>query len=227
MIWDPSAFNHSSNSTVSLKYVDDSEDGGFARWWQTVPNERGYVEIAMDQEWLMGQPRNNLSLWITTVANDGNQTETAGPIISLVEPPTASASPLASQGPATPAPHKPSNKVGMAVGIPIGLAFMSAIFAGLFLVMRKRRQGYVGSQSRGQGTIHLTGDEFRTTRRRGDSFKDEPLQSVELQPRNGNGRRDSIGNSMGSPPNDSRREGSNVFRDEIARQRAGDHRPRR
>lgn len=228
MTWDPSIFNGSSNTTVSLKYVTEkSGDGGVARWSQTVSSGIGTVEVTMEQDWLENQPQNNLSVWIQTIAPDGNRTNLAGPVISLIEPPTPSASPSASDAPATPAPHDSANKTKMEVGIPIGLVFLFAFSVGLFLVMRRRRRGYMGSRARGHGAGPLTGDEFRSTRSRGYSFKDEPVQGVELQSRGGHRREVSLGDQMGSPPIDSRREGSNAFREEIARQRAGDHRPRR
>jgi len=85
----------------------------------------------------------------------------------------------------------------------------------------------MGSRARGHGAAQLTGDESGTTRSRGNSFKDEPGEGVELQPRGGHRKEESMGGLMGSPSTDSRREGSNAFREEIARQRAGDHRPRR
>ena len=106
----------------------------------------------------------------------------------------------------------------MGVGIPLGIIFLLALIGGLFLVLRKRRRGYLGSRRR---TAPLTGDDFRTTRSRGDSFKDEPVQDVELQPRNGHQRGDSMSDFTVSPVSDIEREGSNAFRDEIARQRAG------
>jgi len=182
----------------------------------------------MEQDWLENQPQNNLSVWIQTIAPDGNRTNLAGPVISLIEPPIPSASPSASHAPAAPAPQNSPDKTKMEVGIPIGIvAFLFAFSACLFLVLRRRRRGYMGSRARGHGNFQLTGDEFRSTRSRGNSFKDEPVQGVELQSRGGHRREESMGDQMGSPPTDSRREGSNAFREEIARQRAGDHRPRR
>lgn len=229
MTWDPSIFNGTFNTTVSLFYVTEkTRDDGFARWSQTVPNGIGSVEVTMDKEWLDNQPRNNLSVWIQTTAPGGNRTNLAGPVISLIEPPTPSASPSASHAAAAPAPHNPPDKTKMEVGIPIAIvAFLVAFSAGLFLVMRRRRRGYMGSRKRGHGAVPLTGDEFRTTRSRDNSFKDEPAQGVELQSRGGHRKENSMGDQMGSPPTDSRCEGSNAFREEIARQRAGDHRPRR
>ena len=229
MTWDPSIFNGSFNTTVSLFYVaEKSGDDAFARWSHTVPNDIGSVEVTMEQDWLANQSQKNLSVWIHTTAPDGNRTNLAGPVISLIEPPIPSASPSASHVPAASAPSNLQDKTKMEVGVPIGIvAFLFAFSAGLFLVMRRRRRGYMGSRVRRHGAVPLTGDEFRITRSRGQSFKDEPVQGVELQSRGGHRREESMGDLMGSPHDDRKREGSNAFREEIARQRAGDHRPRR
>ena len=116
----------------------------------------------------------------------------------------------------------------MQVGIPIGLVFLAALCIGLFLILRRRRQGYIGKKSRsqrlkGHGAVQYTGDDLRTTGSRQDSFKDEPVQGgVELQPRVGHRREDSMGGSLISPVSPiSPVRTSNVFRDEIYRQRAG------
>ena len=124
----------------------------------------------------------------------------------------------------------------MEVGIPIGFAFLFALFFGLFLGMRRsgRSRSYMANRARSlrrHGTAQLTANEVRTARRRGDFFKDEPVQDVELQPRRGHSREDSVGVFTDSPTSGGSgvgpRQGSNAFRDEIARQRAGDHLPRR
>ncbi|KAL8822439.1 MAG: hypothetical protein Q9191_006825 [Dirinaria sp. TL-2023a] len=234
--WDPARFTADSNDTVSIKYVNDSGDGDFPRWDQTVPNEKGYVEVSMDAEWLNGQTRNNLSIWIDNLEPDGSRKQVSGPVVALISRPTPSVSPSNTPTPAPPAPHKSSNKLGMEVGIPLGLAFLLALFVGLFLGMRRsgRGRGYIANRARnfrGHGTAQLTGDEFRTARRRGESFKDEPVQDVELQPRRGHAREDSMGTFMDSPTSgglgDVRRQETNAFRAELARQRAGDHLPKR
>ena len=190
----------------------------------------------MDGEWLNGQTRNNLSIWIDSVEPDGSHTQVHGPVVALISRPTPSASPSGTPAPASPAPHKSSNKLGMEIGIPIGLAFLFALFFGLFLGTRRsvRGRGYIANRTRslrGHGNAQLSGDEFRTARRRGESFKDEPVQDVELQPRRGHVREDSIGAFMGSPTSgpqgDGPRQETNAFRAELARQRAGDHLQRR
>lgn len=231
MTWDPLFFNHSVNVTVEVKYADNFGDGDIVRWNDTVPNEQGRVMIPMNPQWLTGVTCRNLTLLLVTEFPGGMKNETAGPTISLVESltppssPSPTPSPSASLEPAIPAPHKSSDKVGLGVGIPLGLIFLAGL-AGVLFFMRRRRRGYSGTRIRGRGAVQLTGDEFRTTRSRGNSFKDEPVQGVELQPRNGHQRQYSIGESSISPISDTGRESSNAFRDEIARQRAGDHRPR-
>ena len=80
---------------------------------------------------------------------------------------------------------------------------------------------------RAHGEAKLTGDELRTTttttRSRHGSGKDESVQGgMELQPRTGHRREDSMGGSLTSPvsPISSSGRTSNAFRDEIERQRA-------
>ena len=225
-----SAFNYSLNNTISLK-DEDEEAGDSGIWSQTLSNITNHVNILMDPEWLNGRPYSSLSIWMTTIAPDGSQNQTFGPVLRLIKSPTSPGTPStmssapASNTPmssAAPGSHKSSNKVGMEAGIPIGLVFLLALLAGLFFILRRHRRGYVGTRARGVGAVQLTGDEFRATRSRGNSFKDEPAQSVELQQRNSHRSQYSVGESSVSPISDTGRS-SNAFRDEIARQRAGDH----
>lgn len=191
-------------------------------WHKTVQNSDGEVEIVMDPEWLQGATQNNLTFGLSASDRVG-QREDGGPTVSLITVPTPSATPSAAGR-----THSPS-KLGVEVGVPIAIVVLAAICIGLFLVLRRRRKGYVGGRSRsqrmkGHGDVKLTGDDFRTTTSsRRDDFKDEPVQGgVELQPRVGHRREDSMGGNLISPvsPISSAGRTSNAFRDEIERQRA-------
>lgn len=191
-------------------------------WHKMVQNSDGEVELEMDPEWLQGGTRNNLTFSLRATDRDGFH-EDPGPTVSLITVPTPSATPSAAGG------KHSSSKLGVEVGVPIAIVFLAAICIGLFLVFRRRRKGYVGGRTRsqrmkGHGDVKLTGDDFRTTTRsRQDSFKDEPVQGgVELQPRVGHRREDSMGGNLISPisPISSAGRTSNAFRDEIERQRA-------
>lgn len=219
VVWDPSVFNDTANITVFFKLVDDAGRGGFPRQTFTALNKHGYVEIAINEEFLENKTSNDLTLWI---GPGNNQTELAGPTISLVESPAASSLPSSATASAssTSTPHKSKDETGVKVGVPIGLIALVAFSAALFFVLRRRRRGHGGSRSRGLGTVQVGGDDFRTARSRGNSFKDEPAQSLELQPRNGHRRQDSMGTWYGSSSDGGGGNGGgNTFRDEIARQR--------
>ena len=176
----------------------------------------------MDGEWLRRESRTNLSLSLMAGKTY------PGPRITLVEEQAHSESLSAASTPEATNKHPSSSKLSMEVGIPIGLVFLAALCIGLFLGFRRRKQGYMSKRSRSQrmkshGSVQYTGDEFRTTKSRRNSFKDEAVQGgVELQPRAGHRREDSIGGDLISPvsPISPVRTG-NVFRDEISRQRAG------
>ena len=129
----------------------------------------------------------------------------------------------------SPSPHTSSNKLGIFIGIPIGVAVFCLIVGGLFYGMKKhreinfrdimtRRRGYTGRESRRQrigrtGPIQIA---ERGTNIRESDYKD----NVELQQRNVDYNRDlSPGNLAESPVNFLTRGSGNAFQDEIERQR--------
>ena len=233
----PDLYGHGANITIFLYYTDppDGMDTD-AIWYSTVPNSAGELEIEMSPDWLQGTSRNNLTLMLQAVDRDGFKQD-GGPTISLVTSPSPSASASATAAPAAAGTqHASSNsKLGIEVGLPIALVFLAALCIGLFLVLRRRRRGsgYLGSRSqrmRAQhGEVKLTDGGLQTTStrstRRGSS-KDESVQGgVELQPRTGHRREDSMGGNLISPVSpisisSGGRRTSNAFRDEIERQRA-------
>ena len=189
----------------------------------------------MDKSWLQGSSRNNITFHLNALddTKDVPLISKAGPTISLTNPPVVHYPPPV---------HTPPNKLGMEVGIPIGIAFFLFILCGLFVGMRKhrhinvgsvmgRRKGYGVGKSRRQRLglgnktgIHLGDNDLNTDGR--NQYTDQPTQDVELQTRTpGHGREDSLGSLVNSPT----REGfeanktprSNAFRDEISRQRTG------
>lgn len=188
----------------------------------------------MDKAWLQGTDRNNLTLTILSLAPNVNVklAVTAGPVISLTNRP-------ATHYPAPPTTKAP-NRLGLLVGIPVGLGFFVFVLCGLFFGMRKhrriglgnvmgRRRGYGVGKSRRQrlgknGAIRLGKDEAAAGAREDARFKDEPAEGVELQQRSPNHAKEA---SLGSLADSPSREGfgqvdthGNAFRDEISRQRA-------
>ena len=211
---------------IRLSYMDEPDGADSDPFWhQYAPNSLGIISIEMDREWLRGESRMNLSLSLLSVASGELN---PGPRIQLVEEDAHPESLSATSTAEAASQHTSSSKLGMEVGIPIGLVFLAALCIGLFLGFRRRKQGYTGKRSRSQrmknhGSVQYTGEDFRTMKSRRDSFKDEAVQGgVELQPRTGHRREDSMGGDMISPVSPiSPVRTNNVFRDEISRQRAG------
>lgn len=212
--------------SILLSYTDPFDGADTDPFWhQDVPNSLGIVSIEMEAEWLRGESRTNLSLSMVAMVSGEY---ISGPRITLVEKRSPPDSLSATSTAEATTKHTSSSKLGMEVGIPIGLVFLAALCIGLFLGFRRRKRGYTSKRSRSQrmknhGSVQYTGDDFRTTKSRRDSFKDEAVQGgVELQPHAGHRREDSIGGDLISPVSPiSPVRTSNVFRDEISRQRAG------
>ena len=150
-----------------------------------------------------------------------------GPVISFINAP-------ANHLP--PSPHTSSNRLGIFVGIPVGVFMFCLIVGGLFYGMKKhreinlkdilaRRKGYTGRKSRRQrfgrtGPISISKREID---HRSSDYKDD----VELQQRNTSHSKDlSLGSLVESPvkegfaDNFSTGGSGNAFRDEIERQRS-------
>ena len=149
-----------------------------------------------------------------------------GPIIGLINQPVEHP---------PPPPHAELNKLGLQVGIPVGIGAFLLIVCGLWFGMRKarridlgnvvsRRKGYGVGKSRRQrlgkqGSIQLRESALRPA---SPEFRDEP-QGVELPQRfGGHVREESLGSLVSSAPGDSfSRPQGNVFREEMERQRTG------
>lgn len=189
----------------------------------------------MDKAWLQGRGRNNLTLTILSLGSNGNAklVVTAGPVISLTNRPAA-------HYPAPPTTKAP-NRLGLLVGIPVGLGFIVFILCGLFFGMRRhrriglgnvmgRRRGYGVGKSRQRrmgknGAIRLEEAEVRAGVTEDARFKDQPAEGVELQQRSPICAKETSPDSLAES---SSKEGfgqvdthGNAFRDEISRQRAG------
>ncbi|KAI9868182.1 MAG: hypothetical protein M1813_006927 [Trichoglossum hirsutum] len=237
--WDANYF--SSNSTVSiwLNYADPKGGGREAWHSEPRPNSYGFVSVKMDNSWRKDQPRNNLTFYLVELgSNAGHTTYFTGPTVSLVNKP-------AQHYP--PPPRIKPNKLGITVGLPIGLGFVLLVVCGLWAGMRKHRRiglgninigrnkGYGIGKSKRQrmkrskkaGPIQL--DDDITIPPRNGGFRDNPNDGVELEERTsrprGHARDDSLGSLAGSPTEGAfrrdQRQGGNVFRDEVTRQQTG------
>ena len=187
----------------------------------------------MDKEWLQGNKRNNLTFRLNALDGpNARLIEQAGPSVSLTIPPV-----VHYPGP----PRLAPNKLGLAIGIPIGIGFFLFIVFGLFIGMRKHRRIDVGSvmgRRKGYGVGKSRRERVgkKAGIRLGDpavdldtrnQYRDQPVQDVELQDRKvGHTREESLGSLVSSPTREGLGEQTttprtNAFRDEISRQRTG------
>ena len=172
--------------------------------------------MPFDPAWLNGgkQTSARVSLNANNPAEDEPAESRQGPIINIVPVPPASPLPAS--------PHSTINTLGLAVGLPVGVAVVALILAVLYFGMRKtrriglgnvmgRRKGYGVRKSRTQrlgrkGAVVLSEQEIYHSE---PAFRDDPLdQSVEL----GHDR------YQDSSREDRSRNAGNVFREEVARQ---------
>jgi hypothetical protein len=214
-----------------LNYINATGPAAQNAWISPpTPKNLGFVIMTMDGDWLQGQSSNNLSLSLTALNPSVDQPAAIepGPIIMLTNQP-------AQHYP--PPPHTTINKLGLEVGIPVGLAAFFFILCGLWFGMRKtrrielgnvmgRRKGYGVGKSRRQ-RVGKRGIQLQETELRSGSpdFRDDPVEDREAPPRLPSHARDvSLGSLVSSPAqsiSDQRRGGGNVFREEISRQYPG------
>ena len=223
VVWDPNFFGLQNGSrTFEIKAVNRSSSGALDPEFQTdISTNTGYVTVKMEEEWLHGDDRRNLTVDIVAAdSSHSSELGAVGPRISLLHKESA---------------HHPNDpkdeRVGMGVGIPLGLAFVGFIVVAAFFCMRRRRArgGALAnrSQNRRSRGLHLRDDDDWTSGTRGapERFRDEPTRGVELQDRTrGRHSGDSLGSLAGSPTDDrlgdrGRVGANNVFRDEISRQK--------
>jgi hypothetical protein len=185
--------------------------------------------MTLDAAWLQGQSFNNLSLTLVSFDPTVNKpaTKWPGPIIGLMNQPVQHYQP---------SPHPELNKLGLEVGIPVGLGAFLLIIGGLWFGMRKtrrielgnvmgRRKGYGVGKSRRQRLGKQADIQLREAALRPESpgFRDEPLQGAEVPERfAGHAREESLGSLVSSTAGDSfSRPQGNVFREELERQNKG------
>ena len=227
-IWDSDLFNDSARIAITISYADPPDGADDDPIWtsNTTLNSAGEVEYELKEEWLQGESRNNLTLGLM-VADSRGWSSKSGPTIALIAQPTPTPTPTPSHSSAAKHTGSSNNKLGVEIGVPIAIVFFAALCIGLFLGFRRRKQGYLGGGRRrsqrmkGHGEAQLTADDLRVPKGRQSFVKDEPVQGgVELQPRVGHRREDSIGGNLISPVSPiSPIRTTNVFRDEIERQK--------
>ena len=170
MTWNPTNYPINSTITIELNYVNTTTMGGKSAYSsERTENRYGYVTIEMEDDWLQGHSRNNLTLYL--IADDPTSDERVVPIkgsmISLVEKPAEHYPPP----PPTPVP----NKLGLMVGLPVSLGIVCLIAFGLCFGMRKRRQiglgSIIGSRKKEYGVGKSRGQRMGGSRRENDAIR--------------------------------------------------------
>ncbi|KAI9763588.1 MAG: D-lactate ferricytochrome c oxidoreductase [Geoglossum simile] len=241
--WDPSYKFFNVNSTISILLNYANESGGGREAWQSGPraNSYGFVSVKMEDRWRKGQSKNNLTFYLVEVKSGlGPARYIEGPTISLVAKPIEHYKP--------PPPTRPPNKLGLEIGLPVSLGFISLVVCGLWIGMRKHRaiglgninigrnKGYgIGKshrqrmkRSKRAGPIRLDDDDNVMPPSRDGGFRDDPMDGgvelAEQRPKpHARAREDSLGSLVDSPTEGEfgrERLRNNAFRDEVARQKA-------
>lgn len=167
--WNPKNYAINSTMTVELNYANKSSLGGESAYSSPATDNRmGYVTIKMEEDWMQGRSRNNLTLYlIASDATSDQRAKTAkGATISLVTKPAEHHPPP----PPTPAP----DKLGLAIGLPVGLGVFFIILIGLCLGMRRSRHiglGSVMGRKKGYGTGKSRGQRLGGSRRENDAIR--------------------------------------------------------
>ncbi|MCJ1309053.1 hypothetical protein MMC25_002708 [Agyrium rufum] len=232
--WDPTKFANDSQIIVYVDYTNPTENEGANAWQSpTVYAAQGFVIMETDSAWLQGQKANFLTFSLSSYSLDNAFAKYPGPIVNLTNVPANHLPPQSGGG-------RP-NKLGLLLGLPIGLGVMAIVLGGLYFGMRHHRRislkevlgrnsagGYGVRKSRRQrmgkkGPIQITDEGSAVPH--GDEYKDDyELQQRSPNTKAGHERDISLGSLAGSPTREefgSRPQGGNAFRDEISRQEQG------
>jgi hypothetical protein len=119
-----------------------------------------------------------------------------------------------------PPPKNSIDKTGLMIGLPVGLGFVGLVVIGLFIGMRKNRVigigNIMGRRNRGYGSGKSRRQRLGLGKKGAIALEERSVSG----PRYGHARGDSLG-SLVSDDGRPAAPGSNVFRDEIQRQRTG------
>ena len=153
--WDPSAFPRNSTIVVGLSYENDT-DGKSPYVSDKMSSGFGFTRITMEESWLQEEKSNNLTIYIAdngAISKDKENKSNfkLGPKVTLTHKPTKHY---------PPPPHTGYSKLGLMIGLPIGVGVFFLILIGLCVGMRKSRRiglgnimglrnnGHLGGQSR-------------------------------------------------------------------------------
>ncbi|KAL1958162.1 hypothetical protein VTO42DRAFT_5017 [Malbranchea cinnamomea] len=219
--WDPDELPVNSTVVIGLTYVNDT-DGKSPYVSSEMPNTLGFMSLVMEKDWLQGKSQNNLTLYIAEYdPQSGKRVRVMdGPTISLSKKPPEHQ---------PPPPELKHNKLGVMIGVPLGIAAFLLILLGLFFGMRHRRRIGLGNvmgrrlEPGSQRTINRLG---RRKRGRmwggpGAAIRLENLENVEQYRDDPDADHDvdpfTSARPSRNPFNDIQRAEGNAFRQEVHR----------
>jgi hypothetical protein len=237
-----------SSPNASITVILQAKNSSNTQTWSSdrIPNAMGYATVTMQKEWLGSDLVNTNNLTFVASEYDSDSDKKAsffdGPNVILMNKPAEHLPP--------PPPTKAPNKLGLMLGLPIGLGFTAFVVVGLCIGMRKHRQiglgnimsrnrGYVSRKSRRQrlggktGNIRLEDREVLPEQgyRDEDEIRPAPRQDFAYSQPNTSGNAHARDISLGSlvSEGDDRTEvrqqqSGNAFRQEIAKQKANGRR---
>lgn len=174
--WNPDYYSSNATITIELRYPS-STDGDSAYTSDRTENSYGYIPVHMQKHWLQGEPSNPLTFYIIELDASSNRRASVrqGPTITLQRKPVQHHRPT---------PPPPFNRLALIIGLPVSLAVMVLVVAGLYFGMRdSRRIGVImddvepavkdhGRRIR-RRRRHGSGDESRALRKYTDYSADE------------------------------------------------------
>ncbi|RHZ72177.1 hypothetical protein CDV55_104932 [Aspergillus turcosus] len=145
--WNADFYPLNATITIELRYANSSQ-GDSAFTSDKTGNSYGYISLPMQKEWLQGKSYNALTLYIIELDPTSGSRASArqGPTVILHPKPIEHYKP---------SPQIPFNRTALYIGLPVSLAVVIAVVAGLAYGMRKsRRTGLrdaVSARGRGYG----------------------------------------------------------------------------
>lgn len=135
--WNADYYPLNATITIELRYPNSSK-GDSAFTSDRTDNSYGYIPLHMEHEWLQGKPRNFLTLYIIELDSMSHRRASMrrGPTVVLSHQPPEHYKP---------SPRLAFNKLALFIGLPVSLAIVVLIVAGLFFGMRDIRRIGVGN----------------------------------------------------------------------------------